>query len=176
MRIPITLSAILLFTACSSAVDKQALDPLTIRYSGTFKLELPASEAAGANVLYADGPLVRLRGGEVISGVLVTRELEALPADFDLASYPRYLLGLDVDRTLTPDLQTSFDQSLPALGLGEQPVITTSRHSDVHFYSVCGDHQRCVLFVVSPDQKHHILMLSTEAMSAAKVIKMIGVN
>lgn len=176
MKIPLALSAAILLAACADIAVQPELDPLTIRYSGTFKLELPALAAAGASILYADGPSLRLQGGEVISSMIVTRDLEALPENFNLALYPRYLFGLDADPALLPDLQRSFAQSLPALGLGEKPEITVSERSDAHFYSACGDNQRCVTFVVSPGQKHHILMLSTESLSAAVLIDMVGVN
>lgn len=176
MKITITLLVLIMLVGCAEVTDKQEQNPLTIHYSGTFKLKLPASALTGASILYADGPSVMLQGGEVISGVIVTRELEELPEHFDLALYPRYLLGLDAPPLLSPKLQESFTRSLPALGLGAKPAITEAQHDGRHFYSACGDSQRCVMFMVSSDQKQHLLMLDTEALNPAELMEMIGFN
>lgn len=147
--------------SCASTQPKPPIPYTSLLYSGYFKLSLPTSSLESAKILSSDGPTILLKNGSSLSGLVITRELESLPADFNLRDYPLYVLGLAEPDTLNPKIRSKFENSQRELfGALQSPRLAQSSGKGYTLHSAC-DELECVSFLIQDKQDEQILMLST---------------
>lgn len=119
-------------------------------YYGRFKLTIPTSSLAGAKILSVDGPVIKFSDSMTLAGTNATRDLLGLPVDFNLALYPRYVLGLESTASLPEDLRRSLEGTLRSFGIPQDAEIVEIRHEEGTVYSACA-YPSCLFFAT----QHH---------------------
>lgn len=79
-----------------------------ISYSPYFNVNIPLEELGGAIFFQSDSISVRFSDGGVLSGLIIDKDVEYLPSDFDLSEYPEYSLGLKSARQSFTAICRSF--------------------------------------------------------------------
>lgn len=146
----------------------------TISYSGAFSLKVPTHTLSDATVFSVDGLSVAWPGSRLISGLVITRDLEALPPDFDLRDYPRYALGMKSVESLEEDIATVFDNSAKEFdySFGLESVVERSIR-DLKIYSACKK-SKCMAFVIRDGVDDHILSIYTQKISEKEFTNLIN--
>lgn len=139
----------------------------TIDYSPYYQLTIPTSNLAGARFFSAMGPSIRFSDSVRLGGWVTNGEEDGLPEGFDLALYPRYVLGLDASDALPADMQRLF--SLRAYGISQNALIAEDRYKNGILYSAC-DYPTCLFFVTHQAQNEHILILKSEGFDTKQIL------
>jgi hypothetical protein len=159
MRKVIFLAVLGILAGCS------AKPSTVISYSDAFNLSLPTSTLSEATFFSADGLSVGWSDQKLISGLIVTRELESLPSNFDLKDYPRYLLKLKDTSGLSPEVAEIFNNSANEFDYSFGLENVTERTTDsLKIYSACRE-DRCTAFVLKEGVNDHILSMYTQKIS-----------
>ena len=162
--------ALAMTAGCAAATPSDAYTT-TFHYSAYFRLTLPTSSLQGAKVFGDDGPAIKFRDGRSIAALVLTREYETLPAEFDLSSYPKYLFGMESTENLPTDIRGRFERSRSELQHSlDSPQISSVRAGDAMVYAACGARE-CVLFVTQERQNDQILMITSNGITATEIIK-----
>lgn len=131
-----------------------------ISYSPYFQIQIPLKELDGATFFQSDSVSVRFSDGSVLSGLLINKEVESLPEEFDLSEYPEYSLGLkspnDLSETHAELFRNSWEETKRTF---KDPQVTKSENNKNLIYTACGANS-CLSFLVNKNMPEHILMLS----------------
>lgn len=130
-------------TALSVHGQPESDSASTSIYYGRFKLEIPTASLANAKIFSVDGPVIKFSDSVTLGGAIVTRELLQLPADFDLALYPRYIFGLEPTDLLSEGLREPFNGALRSFGIVEDAEILETPYEEGIVYSACA-HPSCL--------------------------------
>ena len=161
-------------TALSAQGQPESDGASTSIYYGRFKLEIPTTILANAKIFSVDGPVIKFSDSVTLGGTIVTRELLHLPADFDLALYPRYLFGLEPTDFLSEDLRKPFNNALRSFGISEGAEILETPYKDGTVYSACA-HPSCLFFATQHAQDEHLLMLFPEGFTREEILNFMGI-
>lgn len=142
----------------------------TIDYSPYYQLTIPTADLAGAKIFAGVGPAIRFSDSLRLGGWVTSGEEDGVPEGFDLALYPRYVLGLDATDELPADLQRLF--SLRAFGVSQDAAIAEKPYRNGMLYSAC-DYPSCLFFVTHHAQNEHILVLKTEGFSINSILSFL---
>lgn len=154
MKYLMLLSFSLLLYGCSTNQYTE------ISYGPFFKLEIPLQELSGAVFFQSDSVSVRFANGGVLSGLIIDKDIESLPAEFELSDYPKYSLGLESPAELREPYATMFANSwAETKRTYNDPQVTRSKTEQKSIYTACGQ-DSCLSFLVHKEMPEHILMLS----------------
>ncbi|WP_285260814.1 hypothetical protein [Halopseudomonas bauzanensis] len=157
---------IALLTVSAHSASNNDAHLTTIDYSPYYQLTIPTTNLAGAKIFSGAGPVIKFSNSMKLGGWVTTGEEDGVPEGFDLALYPRYVLGLDSTDELPADLQRLF--SLRAFGISRDAVIAEEPYRKGTLYSAC-DYSSCLFFVTHQAQNEHILVLKTEGFSITSI-------
>src|SRR5690606_24473050 len=121
-----------------------------------------------------DGPALTISDSLTLGGTLVTREVLQLPADFNLALYPRYIFGIEPTDRLPEDLQKQLSSALRSFGIAEDAAIRETPYEEGKIYSACA-HTACLFFATQHAQDDHLLMLFPEGFTHKEILHLMGV-
>lgn len=144
-------------------------------YYGRFKLTIPTSSLADAKILSIDGPVIKFSDSMILAGTNATRDLLELPVDFNLALYPRYVLGLESTASLPEDLRRSLEGTLRSFGIPQDAEIVEVRHGEGTVYSACA-YPSCLFFATQHAQNEHLLMLFPEGFTREEIQNFLEVS
>lgn len=146
----------------------------TVQFGAHYRLEIETQALEGATIASADGPLIKFADQKWVSGSIVDRELEDLPATFDLSTYPRLLFQTAPLTHLPDEDQQRFLRSAANFGIGEADT-QISEHEGTGFtvVSAC-QKQSCTSFVIQANQNEQILMLVSEGLDPLEVSHLAG--
>lgn len=159
MKKAVVIAVLGLLAGCSAK-------PYTIiSYSGAFNLRVPTNTLSEATFFSADELSLGWSDGKLISGLVVTRELESLPSDFNLEDYPRYILDIKDASSLNAEVAGKFNGSAREIdySFGLENVIERSTDSS-KIYSACRD-DKCMAFVLKEGVDDHLLSMYTQKIS-----------
>jgi len=131
-----------------------------ISYSPYFKINIPLEDLDGAIFFQSDSISVRFSDGGVLSGLIIDKDVEYLPSDFDLSEYPEYSLGLKPASNLPQPYADLFGNSWEETKrIYNDPEVTKTESNGKLIYTACGV-DSCLSFLVDVNVSEHILMLS----------------
>tara|TARA_R100000388_G_C7152276_1_gene115109 strand:+ start:40 stop:549 length:510 start_codon:yes stop_codon:yes gene_type:complete len=158
MKFGAILSLTILLTGCATSQT-------TISYSGEFNLQVPTKLLSGSTVFTADGLSVGWPEGNLISGIVITKELESLPSDFDLKDYPKYLFNIknkkDLDKKTANVIKNSANEIDHSFGIEN---LTIKSKFDTKVYSACKG-RKCIAFIIKDNVTDHILSLYSQGIT-----------
>lgn len=132
-----------------------------IYYSGYFNLDLETDSLVGARIFYSDGLSIKYSDKRLLTGVIITKQLESLPEDFQISNYPEYALGLKKPEGLPEKLSDKFINSYNEFKYSfENPDIETNKSENGVHYTACSTNN-CIAYIVFDHVKDQILMLNS---------------
>ncbi|KPQ30625.1 MAG: hypothetical protein HLUCCX14_00725 [Marinobacter excellens HL-55] len=165
MKFGAALFLTILLTGCATSQT-------TISYSGDFNLQVPTKLLSGSTVFTADGLSVGWPEGNLISGIVITKELESLPSDFDLKDYPKYLFNIknknDLDKKTANVLKSSTIEIDHSFGIDN---LTIKSKFDTDIYSACKD-EKCIAFIIKNNVTDHLLSLYSQGITEEELISL----
>jgi len=144
-------------------------------FYGRFELKLPTHQLAGAKILSVDGPVIKFSDSVILAGTVATHETLGLPEDFELARYPRYILGLDATDSLPEEVKQALDGALGSFGIGPDAETAEIEHERGVVYSACL-FPSCLIFATRPAEPEQLLMLFPEGFSRSEIVGFMGVS
>lgn len=150
----ITIALISLLYGCALTSNT------TISYSPYFKLKVPTQDLIGATFFQTDSVSVKFTDSSVLSGLIIDKDLESLPSDFDIYDYPEYSLGLKSPDSLPKPHSELFKNSWEEVKRTyNNPKIQKSEINNKTIFTACGN-DACLSFLINRESPEHILMLS----------------
>ena len=144
-----------------------------ISYSGEFELKLPTNIFNGATVFSTDELSLKTSSGKLISGLVITGELESLPEDFNMHDYPEYIFNRKPTYSLSTEIAQKFlastDEIKYSYGLDN---LEMQSNNELKIYKLCKK-DRCLAYIVKTHVKDHILSLHAEGMKNDEFNKLI---
>jgi hypothetical protein len=154
LKFIITLAFISLLHGCASTSNT------AISYSPYFKLKIPTKDLIGATFFQADSVSVKFTNSSVLSGLIIDKDLESLPSDFDIYDYPEYSLGLKSSDNLPKPHNDLFKNSWEEIKRTyNNPKIQKTERNNKTIFTACGNNA-CLSFLINRESPEHILMLS----------------
>jgi|SRR5690554_288342 len=165
MKFGAALSLTILLTGCATSQT-------TISYSGEFNLQVPTKLLSGSTVFTADGLSVGWPEGNLISGIVITKELESLPSNFDLKDYPKYLFNIKNTDNLDIKTANVFKNSTIEIdhSFGVENLTIRSKFG-TEIYSACKD-EKCVAFIIKSNVTDHLLSLYSQGITEKEFISL----
>ena len=146
--------------------------PVTFSFGSDFKLTFPAEQIAGSTIFYSDELSIKTDKGAVFSGRVLSREDDALPENFEMGDYPKYILKIKPIGEAQP-YYDKFIQSSNEIdhvyGL-ENTTIDESENWTI--YSLCRD-RACLAFVVKMYVEEYILTVHAANVDGQEFLRMI---
>jgi len=145
----------------------------TLSYSEAFGLHLPTNELLQSTVFTTEQLGVALPEGKVISGFIINNSKLSLPNDFNIQTYPEYIVDLKPIDELPADAQEIFINTKTDIdfiyGLGNLDV---SEQNGRTIYSLCTD-SYCMAYVVKPEILDHILAIQSRGITIEEFKKLL---
>lgn len=143
-----------------------AAQPLTtFSYSGDFRLDLPARLLAGATLFSTTELSARTEDGKLISGMVLTPDMDQLPPDFDMQEYPGHIFNPESRLSLSAAEADLFEATAEEIdqsyGLDNVQVIPAG---DFTIYLTCKA-ERCLALVAKTALTSQILSIHANGFS-----------
>jgi hypothetical protein len=164
------MAILLAISAASCSVNKN----VGFSYSGTFKALFPLGELSGATIFTADALSFKTIDGDVISGSILYREVDNIPMDFDMRSYPEIIFGFKEYTGSSKALMEKFSNTRMAFEHSYSLTnVSAENNNGVTRYSTCKN-KSCLGFVVKNSFSDHILMVFSEGLAKEDFVKLIN--
>lgn len=111
----ISLAASLVQAAKPLDIDRRCDGVPSILFSPVFTLCLPAELVNQSAIIKADNLIIKFYDGSHFYGQVITPELDALPASFDMRLYPEYAFGMRAPNDLPSDQREKASNSVAVL-------------------------------------------------------------
>lgn len=163
LKIVLIIPLIAILSGCAST------SKTTISYSGEFVLDLKTEYLRDSTVFMSDNVAFKTASGKVISALVITHEVEELPADFVLARYPDYLLGISPTSGLSANLAEAFENSKSSLAQSyDLSTLKSSNENSKSIHTVCKDLD-CFTIIVKQSAKDQILALYSQGFNSSEL-------
>lgn len=162
-KIALILPLIAILSGCSTTFNT------TISYSGDFVLDLKTEYLRNSTVFMSDNVAFKTADDKVVSALVITHEVEQLPADFVLARYPEYLLGISPTTGLSANLAEAFETSKSSLAqIYDLSTLKSSIENGKSIHTVCKDLD-CFTIIVKQSVKDQILALYSQGVNSSEL-------
>lgn len=131
-----------------------------ISYGPFYKLTIPVDLLAGAVFFKSDSVAIKFSDASLLSSVIVDKDIEGLPPNFDIGNYPDYFMGLKEPQDLPENLAQKFilSSSEVVSVYGGSEVVIWEDNSG-RYYKKCGNGS-CLAFVINANTAQQVLMVS----------------
>ncbi len=164
----IIYAALLLMFVSSCASN----DPMMLSFSPVFKLVVNSKEIGGSTIFYSDELSIKTKDNKLISAIVLSSDFEKLPDEFDIRSYPAYLLGIeDLEENIST--KKEFSNTMNSMKhLYDFDSVKVVQNEGVTFYTTCGL-ENCLGYVVKDDFRGHILSIRSSETDQQKFTQFI---
>lgn len=164
---------IILFPFVMLGCANQPTQITKLHYGEAFELSVPSKYVSNATIFSFGELSLKTKAGHLLSGLMISNELESFPDDFSIHHYPEYLLGIRKTSSLNTPLARLFENSSKEIddkyGVNGTELIETPKSK---IYLLC-KLESCLSYIVKEEIDAHILTLHGEGFKKSEFVALI---